>query len=194
MNKDLYLILNVHRTASSRNIKKAYKDMAIKWHPDKNKSSEANQKFNDISYAYQILIDPQKRKDYDRCQQYNQPSTQPYSQQSNQQYSQPPNQQYYNYDMFFAQYRHTLRDPYEVFRDVMTIIDSINSAFNIVESIFNTNVNYLKNIDMSGCQTISFINNTNDYRWKICVYPNGTECGMIVKEDLDRLIEYSYMR
>lgn len=67
MNKDLYEILGVSRNASLDEIKKAYKKLVIKWHPDRNKGSkEAEEKFKEIAAAYAILSDPQKKDRYDR--------------------------------------------------------------------------------------------------------------------------------
>ena len=67
MNKDLYEILGVSRDASADEIKKAYKKLAVKYHPDRNKGSkEAEDKFKEIGAAYAILSDAQKRAKYDR--------------------------------------------------------------------------------------------------------------------------------
>lgn len=67
MNKDLYEILGVSRNASADEIKKAYKKLAVKYHPDRNKGSkEAEDKFKEIGAAYAILSDEQKRAKYDR--------------------------------------------------------------------------------------------------------------------------------
>jgi molecular chaperone DnaJ len=64
---DLYQILEINRGASEDEIKKAYKKLAIKHHPDKNDGSkESEEKFKEISNAYQILSDPEKRSYYDR--------------------------------------------------------------------------------------------------------------------------------
>jgi DnaJ-class molecular chaperone len=60
---DMYEILGVNKTASSDDIKKAYRKLALQWHPDKNKSDEAEQKFKDINLAYNILLT--KRNEYD---------------------------------------------------------------------------------------------------------------------------------
>jgi DnaJ family protein C protein 3 len=65
--KDLYKILGVSKTASSVEIKRAYRKLAVKHHPDKNKDNpEAAKMFSDISNAYIILSDPEKRDRYDR--------------------------------------------------------------------------------------------------------------------------------
>jgi len=62
---DYYKLLNIRRTANSEEVKKAYRLAALFWHPDKNKSPQAHQKFIDISEAYNILIDPHRRVVYD---------------------------------------------------------------------------------------------------------------------------------
>lgn len=64
--QDYYKILNIDKTASQEEIKKAYRQGALFWHPDKNKSQNAHDKFIQISEAYNILIDEQKRVMYDK--------------------------------------------------------------------------------------------------------------------------------
>lgn len=66
MGKDYYKILGVSRSASDDELKKAYRKLAIKFHPDKNKSPDAEEKFKDINLAYEVLKDPKKRKIYDQ--------------------------------------------------------------------------------------------------------------------------------
>jgi len=64
---DYYKLLGVNREASDDEIKKAYRKLAVKYHPDKNPgNSEAEEKFKEISHAYEILSDPQKRTQYDQ--------------------------------------------------------------------------------------------------------------------------------
>lgn len=63
--KDYYKILEVDKKASEDEIKKSYKKLAKKYHPDVNKSPEAEKKFKDISEAYNVLQDPEKRRKYD---------------------------------------------------------------------------------------------------------------------------------
>ena len=63
--KDYYEILGVSRDATQAAIKSAYRKLARKYHPDVNKSSDAQEKFKDINEAYEVLGDEQKRKRYD---------------------------------------------------------------------------------------------------------------------------------
>lgn len=65
-NEDYYKILGVRRQATSKEIKKTYRSLAIKYHPDKNKDDKnAEEKFKKISEAYAVLSDPEKREQYD---------------------------------------------------------------------------------------------------------------------------------
>jgi curved DNA-binding protein len=64
--KDYYKILEVDKKASPEEIKKAFRKLAMKWHPDKNKDSKvAEEKFKIINEANEVLGDPEKRKKYD---------------------------------------------------------------------------------------------------------------------------------
>lgn len=63
--KDYYKILGVSRSASADEIKKAYRKLAREFHPDKNKSKGAEEKFKEANEANEVLSDPEKRKAYD---------------------------------------------------------------------------------------------------------------------------------
>ncbi len=66
MAEDYYQILGIDKKASADDIKKAYRKLAVKWHPDKNPNNKAAEdKFKKISEAYAVLSDPEKRKNYD---------------------------------------------------------------------------------------------------------------------------------
>lgn len=64
--KDYYEILGVSKTASADEIKKAYRKLALEFHPDRNKTKEADAKFKEGTRAYEVLSDPQKRQAYDQ--------------------------------------------------------------------------------------------------------------------------------
>lgn len=64
--RDYYDILGVSRDTSPEEIKKAYRHLALKYHPDRDKSPGAEEKFKEINEAYEVLSDPQKRQVYDR--------------------------------------------------------------------------------------------------------------------------------
>ena len=63
--KNLYKILELSNNANKYDIKKAYYTLAKRYHPDKNKEVGADEKFKEISFAYEILIDDEKKKEYD---------------------------------------------------------------------------------------------------------------------------------
>ena len=65
--KDYYAILGVPKNAAQKDVKSAYRKLARKWHPDANPQNpkEAEEKFKEISEAYEVLSDPEKRKTYD---------------------------------------------------------------------------------------------------------------------------------
>ncbi len=66
MKRDYYEVLGVNKSASSADIKSAYRKLALEWHPDRNKSSDAEEKFKEINEAYEILSNSQKKSAYDQ--------------------------------------------------------------------------------------------------------------------------------
>ena len=64
--RDYYEVLGVSKDASSEEIKKSYRKLAKKYHPDINKEKGAEEKFKEINEAYEILSDPQKKQIYDQ--------------------------------------------------------------------------------------------------------------------------------
>ena len=66
--KDYYQILGVSREASAQDVKKAFRRLALRYHPDRNPDNpkQAEEKFKEINEAYQVLSDEQKRQQYDR--------------------------------------------------------------------------------------------------------------------------------
>jgi molecular chaperone DnaJ len=63
---DYYTLLGCSRTATETEIKKAYRKLAMEYHPDRNSAPEAEARFKDITEAYEVLRDPEKRAMYDR--------------------------------------------------------------------------------------------------------------------------------
>ncbi len=64
--RDYYEILGVSKSASETELKQAYRKMALQWHPDRNKTKEAESKFKEVNEAYEILSNPQKKVAYDQ--------------------------------------------------------------------------------------------------------------------------------
>ncbi|ALC49246.1 CG2887 [Drosophila busckii] len=66
MGKDFYKTLGISRTANDDEIKKAYRKLALKYHPDKNKSAKAEERFKEVAEAYEVLSDKKKRDIFDQ--------------------------------------------------------------------------------------------------------------------------------
>uniref|UniRef100_A0A6B2EDE8 Putative molecular chaperone dnaj superfamily n=1 Tax=Phlebotomus kandelakii TaxID=1109342 RepID=A0A6B2EDE8_9DIPT len=108
---DYYKILDVNRGASDGEIKKAYRKLALKWHPDKNPNNldEANKRFKEISEAYEVLSDERKRRVYD---QYGKEGLMGHNERHHRSRRHDPE----DYD-FMGGFGFTFRDPEEVFRE-----------------------------------------------------------------------------
>ncbi|XP_063607967.1 dnaJ homolog subfamily B member 9-like isoform X2 [Penaeus indicus] len=63
--KDYYDVLGISRKATDREIKKAFRKLAVQYHPDKNKEPGAEEKFREIAEAYEVLSDEDKKREYD---------------------------------------------------------------------------------------------------------------------------------
>jgi DnaJ-class molecular chaperone len=73
--KDYYQALGIAAQANEDEIRRAYRRLALQWHPDRNPGRpEASERFKEISEAYAVLIDPAKRREYDRLRQVGAPS------------------------------------------------------------------------------------------------------------------------
>ena len=91
--KDYYKILEVDKKATQEEIKKSFRKLAMKWHPDKNKDSKAaEEKFKLINEANEVLSDPEKRKKYDELGE----NWEHFDQAGRQQSRGPAGQQYYD--------------------------------------------------------------------------------------------------
>ena len=137
--KDYYKVLGIEKSAKYEDVKKAYRTLALQWHPDKNKDPSALQKFKDISEAYQVLSDKQKRSDYDYAStqkqtnktvnKFNQPNINPTNFQPQQHY-----QQHFQYN-----YHYEFKDPFEIFNEVFTFLNGINNTMMAFDSIMQMN-------------------------------------------------------
>ena len=64
--RDYYEVLGVTKTSSQDEVKQQYRKLALKFHPDRNKSSESGEHFKEISEAYAVISDPEKKQVYDQ--------------------------------------------------------------------------------------------------------------------------------
>lgn len=64
--RDYYEILGVNKSATTAEIKSAYRKLALKWHPDRNKDKDATEKFKEINEAYEVLSNPEKKAKFDQ--------------------------------------------------------------------------------------------------------------------------------
>lgn len=120
--KTHYEVLEVPRSAESVEIKKAYRRLALKYHPDRNNgSAEATERFKEIGAAYEVLSCPEKRSEYDRNLQF--PET----------WQRPSDKQYRPAG---ARRPCTSRDPFEQFDDLFRNDDFFREAFRDMDDEF----------------------------------------------------------
>lgn len=100
--KDYYKILGVEDTADIKDIKKAYRKLALKFHPDVNAEEHADEKFKEVAEAYEVLKDESKRAEYDEIRRYGAGAA-PQDWQPRRQHSQSYQQSHADFSDFFNQ-------------------------------------------------------------------------------------------
>ena len=145
---DYYKLLGISKNADQEEIKKAYKEQALKWHPDKNKDKDALNNFRNISEAYQILSDPIKREEYDNMITNKNKMNYRYqmSKQSNSMSKQSNS---------MSKQSNSMRDPFEMYNE----INEINEVFSVINNMFMMmdTINNLSN--MHPMQILNRLNN-----------------------------------
>ena len=116
---DYYTVLEVPRNAPASEIKKAYRKLALKWHPDKNPDcqEDATKKFKEISEAYEVLSDDNKRSVYDK---YGKEGLTPSSAGApggSRRRHRHPGQQFSEDDIVYGFPNFAFRDPFDIFRE-----------------------------------------------------------------------------
>lgn len=120
---DYYKVLGVNKVATTTDIKRAYRKLALKWHPDKNPDNptESNKKFKEISEAYEILSDEKKRRIYDERGKD--------GYEDSRQRGRARHHHAYDDDFVFA--RFTFRDPDDVFKEFFGSSSPFSNMFGI---------------------------------------------------------------
>jgi len=106
MKKNYYEILNIDKTASQEEIKKVYRNLALIWHPDKNKTPEAPEKFKEISEAYQVLGNVEKKNDYDN-----------------------------NMNNTGYTFNYSYRDPFEMFNEMFSFVNNLHNTVTMIHNM-----------------------------------------------------------
>ena len=154
MSKNYYEILELNNYADETEIKKSYRRLALKWHPDKNPNNieMATEKFNEISEAFEVLGDKQKRKQYDMFGNIN--------------YNQTPKQN--PQDVFNHFFNDINQDTF--FENILNSkMNSLNINNVNVRTNINTNTNTRFNVTMdvdSGQSYLIFLQSGDDTNWE----------------------------
>merc|ERR1711892_664634 len=119
MGTKYYNILGLQNGAPDEDIKKAYRKMALKYHPDKNKESNAEEKFKEIAEAYEVLSDKDKKAAYDRHGSEGLRSGRRNSSQGN------PSRSYSRNSSFHPS------DPFDLFKNFFNGRDPFSDAFSV---------------------------------------------------------------
>jgi len=128
--KSYYNILGINDKATLDEIKKAYKQLAIQYHPDKNKDPTAVNMFKEISEAYQVLSDSNKRTEYDQTLHYQNPGN-------------------------FKEFKFVYQDPMKIFAEVFSFMNDIQAMFNMMHQFPIPNIS-IPNISMPNIQLHQF--------------------------------------
>lgn len=122
--KNYYTILGINDKASIDEIKKAYRQLAIQYHPDKNKDPSATHMFKDISEAYQVLSDQNKRSEYDQTLHYQNPGN-------------------------FKEFKFVYQDPMKIFTEVFSFMNDMQAMFNMMDSVI---IQQMRHVPMQNIQ------------------------------------------
>jgi curved DNA-binding protein CbpA len=177
--KDYYQILNVKKNATFDEIKKAYRNLAIKWHPDKNKDPDALNKFKEISEAFQILSNKHKKSEYDVGVKKND-----------------------------SEFKYVFRDPFEMFDEIFSILNSIfmttDSLFNIGTSNISVHfINFAEDDEFEHCyppqinksnltgQSEPLMLELDKNRWSVYC-DNSVKIGILNNDELNSIINSSF--
>lgn len=174
--EDLYKILGVNENSSDDEIKKAYKKLAIRWHPDKNSDNrvEAEKKFKEISHAFSVLKDKQLKHDYDNMRKGGF-STGGSGQHYNQNFS---GFDFNSHDMGFEFYE-------KMFRDIFNKNFCDFSAFNDDDGFFSSNFQSSGGIGSTTTNTTTTIINgkKTSKTEKTFIDKNGKKVTEIIESD-----------
>lgn len=173
--KDYYAILGVNKMASQDDIKKAYRNLALQWHPDKNKNVGALDKFKEISEAYQVLHDDKKKSEYDHV-----------NIQHNTSHS--------------RNYEYRFRDPFEIFNEVFTFMNDIHNTMIMLDQLLPMTNMTIHIIDVGNMNMIpkkkfdnhvKYIDYNKENKW-IIHNNHDIRVGILNEKELKKVIDEAY--